>query len=121
MNRKGAASMTGAFGRRDPDRCRSGLHEWTPENIEQKADGNWQCRLCTALRRARTRASKRARDPVPVGRKIPVAERIPCTEVLAEFEMLCCSVEEAARRMNMTQSALERALQRARKKRELST
>ncbi len=40
--------------------CRSGLHEWVPENIRTHKDGAQECKACARLRAAEREAKRRA-------------------------------------------------------------
>lgn len=53
--------MTGAFGRPDPTKCKSGLHDWTPANIYTAPNGkrNSCCRICVQERGKEWRAANR--------------------------------------------------------------
>jgi hypothetical protein len=52
-----------AYGLRD--RCKSGRHEWKPENFIAKPNGARYCKLCRREQANRKYAEFRARNPLP--------------------------------------------------------
>lgn len=43
----------------DPTKCKSGLHDWTPENIRTYSDGRPRCHPCAADRQRRNKTKKK--------------------------------------------------------------
>lgn len=100
--------------RRDPAKCRNQIHNWVPENLFKKMDGNGNvtdaCRPCRRAAEARTRAKSRMLEPV----KNPVRRRgADVAEDYTELRALGYHLDEIAVRLSMTKEALQRSLQRS--------